>query len=51
MALHLPPDKLVPHLLQLVQPALESEDPYQKKAGLVSLAVLAEGCADYVCKK
>ncbi|XP_063971757.1 importin-4-like isoform X1 [Lytechinus pictus] len=51
MALHLPPDKLVPHLLQLVQPALESEDPYHKKAGLVSLAVLAEGCADYVCKK
>ncbi|XP_072169720.1 importin-4-like isoform X2 [Diadema setosum] len=51
MALHLPPDKLVPPLLQLVEPALKSEDPYQKKAGLVSLAVLAEGCAGYVCKK
>lgn len=34
--------------MQFVQPALGSEDPYQRKAALIALAVLAEGCADYI---
>ncbi|XP_022092139.1 importin-4-like [Acanthaster planci] len=51
MALHLPPDKLLPPLMQLVQPALSSSNPYERKAGLLSIAVLAEGCADFIRNK
>ncbi|XP_015251775.1 PREDICTED: importin-4 isoform X2 [Cyprinodon variegatus] len=51
MALHMPPEKLFHHLLPLTKACLTSQDPYQKKGGLVCLAVLAEGCADYLCSK
>jgi len=34
--------------MQFVMPALHSEDPYKRKAALIALAVLAEGCADYI---
>lgn len=34
--------------MQFVMPALNSEDPYKRKAALIALAVLAEGCADYI---
>ena len=34
--------------MQFVTPALNSEDPYHRKAALIALAVLAEGCADYI---
>ncbi|XP_033626576.1 importin-4-like isoform X1 [Asterias rubens] len=51
MALHLPPEKLLPPLMQLVQPALRSENQFERKAGLLSLAVLAEGCADFIRNK
>lgn len=39
---------LMPLQMELVQPALTSEDPYKRKAALIALAVLAEGCADYI---
>ncbi|XP_011329441.1 importin-4 isoform X2 [Ooceraea biroi] len=42
LALHLPPEKLIPHL---------STDVYAKKASYVAMAVLAEGCAEYICSK
>ncbi|XP_037550418.1 importin-4 [Nematolebias whitei] len=48
MALHLPPEKLFHHLTPLTQACLASQDPYQKKGGLMCLAVLAEGCADHI---
>lgn len=48
MALHMPPEKLFQHLIPLTQTCLASEDPYQKKGGLMCLAVLAEGCADHI---
>uniref|UniRef100_H2LPX1 Importin 4 n=1 Tax=Oryzias latipes TaxID=8090 RepID=H2LPX1_ORYLA len=48
MALHMPPEKLFHHLTPLTQACLSSEDPYQKKGGLMCLAVLAEGCADHI---
>uniref|UniRef100_A0A3Q2P7D8 Importin 4 n=1 Tax=Fundulus heteroclitus TaxID=8078 RepID=A0A3Q2P7D8_FUNHE len=51
MALHMPPEKLFHHLLPLTQACLTSENPYQKKGGLMCLAVLAEGCADYIRSK
>ncbi|KAF6722930.1 Importin-4 [Oryzias melastigma] len=48
MALHMPPEKLFHHLIPLTQACLSSENPYQKKGGLMCLAVLAEGCADHI---
>lgn len=51
MALHMPPEKLFQQLMPLTQAALSNENPYQKKGGLMCLAVLAEGCADYICTK
>ncbi|XP_064416459.1 importin-4 [Latimeria chalumnae] len=51
LALHLPPEKLFPHLTPLMEPALRSDNVYHRKAGLMCLAVLAEGCADHIRHK
>uniref|UniRef100_A0A674NIH0 Importin 4 n=1 Tax=Takifugu rubripes TaxID=31033 RepID=A0A674NIH0_TAKRU len=51
MALHMPPEKLFQHIMPLTQKCLASENPYQKKGGLICLAVLAEGCADHIRTK
>ncbi|KAG8455383.1 hypothetical protein GDO86_001542 [Hymenochirus boettgeri] len=51
LALRLPPEKLFKELSPLMEPCLQSSDPYQRKASLMCLAVLSEGCADYICKK
>uniref|UniRef100_A0A7N8X579 Importin 4 n=1 Tax=Mastacembelus armatus TaxID=205130 RepID=A0A7N8X579_9TELE len=48
MALHMPPEKLFQQLMPFIQACLASENPYQRKGGLMSLAVLAEGCADHM---
>ncbi|CAJ1082427.1 importin-4 [Xyrichtys novacula] len=51
MALHMPPEKLFQHLMPLTHACLASQDPYQRKGGLLCLAVLAEGCADHIRTK
>ncbi|XP_076111369.1 importin-4-like isoform X2 [Mytilus galloprovincialis] len=51
MALHLPPEKLIPNLMQLVEPLISSENPLVRRACFLSVAVVAEGCADYIIKK
>ncbi|XP_053198496.1 importin-4 [Scomber japonicus] len=51
MALHMPPEKLFQQLMPLTQTCLASENPYQRKGGLMCLAVLAEGCADHIRTK
>ncbi|XP_068437887.1 importin-4 isoform X2 [Clinocottus analis] len=48
MALHMPPEKLFQQLMPFTQAALTSENPYEKKGGLMCLAVLAEGCAEHL---
>uniref|UniRef100_A0A8C7NWN4 Importin 4 n=1 Tax=Oncorhynchus mykiss TaxID=8022 RepID=A0A8C7NWN4_ONCMY len=48
MALHMPPEKLFQQLMPLTQVCLASENPYERKAGLMCMAVLAEGCADHI---
>lgn len=48
MALHMPPEKLFQQIMPLTQACLASEDPYQRKGGLMCLAVLTEGCADHI---
>ncbi|XP_073527135.1 importin-4 [Phyllobates terribilis] len=51
LALHLPPEKLFQQLSPLMEPCLLSSNPYERKAGLVCLAVLSEGCADHIRNK
>ncbi|XP_047424187.1 importin-4 [Mugil cephalus] len=51
MALHMPPEKLFQQLMPLTQTCLASDNPYQRKGGLMCLAVLAEGCADHIRTK
>uniref|UniRef100_A0A6Q2XTD4 Importin N-terminal domain-containing protein n=1 Tax=Esox lucius TaxID=8010 RepID=A0A6Q2XTD4_ESOLU len=51
MALHMPPEKLFQQLMPLTEACLASENPYKRKAGLMCLAVLAEGCADHIRTK
>ncbi|RZF41278.1 hypothetical protein LSTR_LSTR016852 [Laodelphax striatellus] len=51
MAMHLPPEKLLPLLLQLVEPGVTSVDPCVRKASYLCMAMVAEGCADYVRHK
>nr|XP_020497292.1 importin-4 [Labrus bergylta] len=51
MALHMPPEKLFQQLMPFTHACLASDNPYQKKGGLLCLAVLAEGCADYIRTK
>ncbi|XP_037135293.1 importin-4 [Syngnathus acus] len=51
MALHMPPEKLFHELMPLTQTCLTSDKPYQRKGGLMCLAVLAEGCADHIRNK
>lgn len=48
LALHLPPEKLCPLLLPMLEEALRSERPYQRKAGLLVLAVLSDGAGDHI---
>uniref|UniRef100_A0A672T7K0 Importin 4 n=1 Tax=Sinocyclocheilus grahami TaxID=75366 RepID=A0A672T7K0_SINGR len=51
MALHMPPEKLFNQLLPFTQTCLSSENPYERKGGLMCMAVLAEGCADHIRTK
>ncbi|XP_056594990.1 importin-4 [Triplophysa dalaica] len=51
MALHMPPEKLFHQLLPYTKVCLASENPYERKGGLMCLAVLAEGCADHIRTK
>lgn len=48
LALHLPPEKLFPLLMPVLEEALRSERPYQRKAGLLVLAVLSDGAGDHI---
>ncbi|XP_049753694.1 importin-4 isoform X3 [Elephas maximus indicus] len=48
LALHLPPEKLCPQLMPMLEEALQSESPYQRKAGLLVLAVLSDGAGDHI---
>uniref|UniRef100_A0A9L0RYF5 Importin 4 n=1 Tax=Equus caballus TaxID=9796 RepID=A0A9L0RYF5_HORSE len=48
LALHLPPEKLCPLLMPMLEEALQNENPYQRKAGLLVLAVLSDGAGDHI---
>ncbi|XP_066133634.1 importin-4 isoform X1 [Saccopteryx bilineata] len=48
LALHLPPEKLFTPLMPMLEEALRSGSPYQRKAGLLVLAVLSDGASDHI---
>ncbi|KAM9202409.1 importin-4 isoform 2-T2 [Dugong dugon] len=48
LALHLPPEKLCLQLMPMLEEALQSKSPYQRKAGLLVLAVLSDGAGDHI---
>ncbi|XP_062580344.1 importin-4-like, partial [Saccostrea cucullata] len=48
MAIHLPPDKVIPNVIKLVEPNIVSESPSHRRASFLTLAVVVEGCADYI---
>nr|XP_033340225.1 importin-4-like [Megalopta genalis] len=51
LALHLPPEKLIPQLLRYIEPSLQGTDVYAKKASYLAMALLAEGCSEYIRSK
>ncbi|XP_068141840.1 importin-4-like isoform X2 [Drosophila tropicalis] len=51
LALNMSPEKLIPPLLQLLEPALQNADPYHRRAAFLCMAVIAEGCAETICSK
>lgn len=51
LALHVAPEKLIPPLLALLDPALKGTDPLQKKASYLCMAVIAEGCSETISSK
>ncbi|KAI9587679.1 importin-4-like [Glossina fuscipes] len=51
MALNVPPEKLIPPLLHLLEPALQGQDPLPRRAAYLSMAVIAEGCSEAICNK
>ncbi|XP_064599081.1 importin-4-like isoform X2 [Liolophura sinensis] len=51
MALHLPPERVIPHVMVLVEPALSHQKWQHRKAAYLAMAVITEGCADYIATK
>ncbi|XP_052844882.1 importin-4 isoform X1 [Drosophila gunungcola] len=51
MALHMSPEKVIPPLLQLLEPALQSPDPVSRRSSFICMGVIAEGFAEAISNK
>lgn len=51
LAVYIPPERLIPPLLALLDPALKGDNPLYKKASYLCIAVIAEGCSEAICNK
>ncbi|XP_037526923.1 importin-4 [Rhipicephalus sanguineus] len=51
MALHLPPEKLLPPLFQHVDKLVKSDNASQRRAAYLAIAVIAEGCSEAIRQK
>ncbi|OZJ01999.1 hypothetical protein BZG36_04727 [Bifiguratus adelaidae] len=51
LATNLPPQQVFPHVHKLVMEYMQSGDANARKAGMMALAVVIEGCADYIRPK
>lgn len=45
----LPPEKVLPPLLPLVEQGLQGNNPHHKKAAYLSMAFIADGCSEAIC--
>ncbi|XP_066910662.1 importin-4-like [Clytia hemisphaerica] len=51
LALHTPPNKIIPILMAELGPLFQSTNIFERKAAYIGLGELAEGCADYIRTK
>ncbi|KAH8296643.1 hypothetical protein KR054_009252 [Drosophila jambulina] len=51
LAIHMPPEKLIAPLLQLLEPALQNPDPKRRSAAYHSMGMIAEGCSETISHK
>uniref|UniRef100_A0A1A9UWZ1 Importin N-terminal domain-containing protein n=1 Tax=Glossina austeni TaxID=7395 RepID=A0A1A9UWZ1_GLOAU len=51
MAMNIPSGKFISPLLQLVEPALQNQNPLSRRAAYLSMAVISEGCSKAICSK
>ncbi|CAG5114577.1 unnamed protein product, partial [Candidula unifasciata] len=51
MALHLPPEKFLKKVTPMVEVCLKSIEPSHRRAAYLVMAVVVEGCGDYVMNK
>ncbi|KAH8368847.1 hypothetical protein KR200_004424 [Drosophila serrata] len=51
LAIHMPPEKLIAPLLQLLEPALQNPDPKRRSAAYHCMAMIAEGCSETISHK
>ncbi|KAK7114904.1 importin-4-like [Littorina saxatilis] len=51
LALHLAPGNFIPKVMPMVEKCLSSEKATERRAGYLAMAVVVEGCADYVMNK
>ncbi|GFN80012.1 importin-4 [Plakobranchus ocellatus] len=51
MALHLPPEKFLGKLTPMVERCLESTEAPHRRASYLIMAVIVEGCGDYIMSK
>jgi hypothetical protein len=48
LSLHLPPEKILPPVLECVEPWLESTNHFERAASLIAIAVMVEGCSVHI---
>ncbi|XP_064546298.1 importin-4-like [Drosophila montana] len=51
LAINMSAERLIPPLLQLLEPALQNPDPLRRRAAFLCIAVIAEGCSEAICSK
>ncbi|XP_044250468.1 importin-4 isoform X2 [Drosophila takahashii] len=51
MALHMSPEKFIPPLLQLLEPALQNPNPVYRRSSFLCMGVIAEGCSEAITHK
>lgn len=51
LSLNLPPERVFLPVLQLVVPWTSSSNKLERKAALIAIAVMAEGCSEYIKKQ
>ncbi|KAH8303666.1 hypothetical protein KR018_010265 [Drosophila ironensis] len=51
LALQLSPEKVIPPLLQILEPALQNPDPVRRRSAYICMSVIVEGCSEAIRNK